>query len=149
MNKLYQVPVFPISKSDWDMIASGEKWVLFQDEIDEVIETVVNEEVFRKIHLQDKETNEVLGEATIISIFSLLYNVKNEGGIFSSNGIHLPTIRNKAIKSIYFEWCTKKGIKANYNEGWFKSKKFSSYLDKINWGGNYVIILNDIIEYKM
>lgn len=41
----------------------------------------------------------------------------------------------------------KKSIKPNHNEGWFKSKKFSAYLDKIGWGGNYAFFITDIVKY--
>lgn len=59
------------------------------------------------VYLQEKETKLLVGEATIYLIYSLLYNTENEGGIYSEDGIHLPSIRNTALKEIYFEWCEK------------------------------------------
>lgn len=149
MTSSNQVPTLSINNQDWDMLTRGEKWVLFTDEINDVFKAIVDEELlFEKIQLQDNKTGKLLGEATILFIYSLMYNVKTEGGLFIESGVHLPTFRNKAIKAIYFEWCARRGIKANLNEGWFKSKKFSSYLDKINWGGNYAIFLCNVNEFE-
>lgn len=60
----------------------------------------------------------------------------------SVNGTEFVRPRFESIKEIYYRWCKVKGINPNHNEGWFKSKKFTRYVDSLNYHEmNYAIIL--------
>lgn len=133
------------------MLFSGYKWVVFKDEITKFLKEDINIRYpdNDKVYLQDREQGILVGEANIYLISSLLYNEENIGGIYSKEGIHLALARSTAVKEIYYEWCARKGLKPNPKEGWFKSKKFSSYLKNIEWGGNYAIMLYDIERYDL
>lgn len=133
--------IITIEKSDWDMILSGEKWVLFQKEISlsekqkiENNDLATNPYIIytgKYIYFKDHETGTILGQAIADETYSLLY----ESGKGNDLNHELVYARNEAIKEIYYSWCTKKSLNPNHKEGWFKSKKFSAYLDKIGWGG--------------
>ena len=132
-----------IESSDWNMLLNGEKWVVFKDEICESLKLKKNYcyPYIETVYLQENETELLVGKATIYLVYSLLYNGSNE------DPIDLAYIRNAALKEIYLEWCAKKSLKPNHKEGWFKSKKFFAYLDKIGWGGNYALFITDIVKY--
>lgn len=58
------------------------------------------------------------------------------------------------VKALYLDWCQKKGIKPNMDEGWFKSKKFTEYQRKIGFLGredgmyfNYALVLSSPQKY--
>lgn len=144
--------ILTIESLNLEMILNGDQWVVFTDEISESLmldiakvcpdNQVKSAYAPEKFYLCDKKTGLVIGEATTGLVYYLLYNT-NEGHI---NG--MAKVRNDAIKELYFGWCAKKSLKPNENEGWFKSKKFNTYLDEIGWGGNYALFLHDIIKYK-
>lgn len=149
-NVIKQDDILIIESSDSEKIFNDEKWVVFKDEICEFLKSNTNycyPEI--KVYLQDKETERLIGQATIYHIYSLHYNSEESLYYHGENGvsIHLPSIRNIALQEIYFKWCSRKSIKPNRKEGWFKSKKFSAYLDEIGWGGNYAIFITDVIKY--
>lgn len=137
---------------EWDMILKKEKWVVFQNEISEKVkqelyELYPNSKGFyapNTFYLKDSETGELLGETTSYLIYYLLYDVEREKGYHANE---IVKARNDALKDIYHEWCFRKSLKFNPNEGWFKSKKFSKYLNQIGWGSNYVVFINDVIQF--
>lgn len=140
-----------LNSLEWDMILKKEKWVVFQNEISEEVkqglyELYPNSKGFyapNTFYLKNSETGELLGEATSYLVYYLLYDVEK--------GYHANEIvkaRNDALKDIYYEWCFRKSLNFNPNEGWTKSKKFSKYLNQIGWGSsNYVVFINDVIQY--
>jgi len=144
--------VITIKKSEWDMIFSGEKWALFQNDIslseEQKIENndpATNPYIIytgKYIYFKEHETGTILGQAIADETYFLLYDTENECDS------ELVYARNKAIKEIYFKWCEKKSLKPNPKEGWFKSKKFAAYLDKVGWSGNYALFLTHIVEYE-
>ncbi|PGZ57842.1 hypothetical protein COE58_24135 [Bacillus cereus] len=145
-----------ISHMELDMILKREKWVVFQNEINENLISKLND-LYPKskssfapesFYLKDKETGELLGEATSYLIFYLLYDVEREQGYRrDSNFKGVVEARSDALEILYLEWCSMKSLKPNPKEGWFKSKKFNRYLNQIGWGSNYAVFIHDVIKY--
>ncbi|WP_197232155.1 hypothetical protein [Lysinibacillus sphaericus] len=153
---LEQNDTIAIQKSDWDMILSGEKWVLFlekyflseKQKIEASESGRLNPNIIyipNKIYFKDRDSGLILGEAWTDIIYCLFYDEKNNTNDWTYD---LPYVRNEAIKRLYYRWCEKKSLKPNHKEGWFKSKKFSSYLKKIGWGSNYALFLMDTVAYE-
>lgn len=147
--------IITIQKSDWDMILSGEKSVLFlekytlseKQKIEDSESGRVNPNIIyfpNKIYFKNKDSDLILGEACTDIIYCLFYDKENNTNDWTYD---LPYVRNEALKRLYYSWCENKSLKPNNKEGWFKSKKFSSYLEKIGWGSNYALFLMDTIEY--
>lgn len=130
--------------------------MVFQTEISEKLKQEINECfpneksacISKVFLLKDKETGKLLGEATGYEIYYLLYDVEKGSG-YNNNSFFEGVVaaRYYAVKNLYYEWCSMKSLKPNPNEGWFKSKKFSKYLDQIGWGSNYAVFINEVIKY--
>lgn len=120
---------------------------------------------FRKQVLKEMDQGYILDDVT-----AYIYETKNKGGVGAVIG-EVPilgaytlnygkgdgtdsyvTERNECVKCLYFHWCGLKGIKPNKNEGWFKSKRFREYLEKIgfypNLDFNYALVLGDPKKYE-
>jgi len=54
--------------------------------------------------------------------------------------------RYKGLKELYYRWCAVKGYKPNDNEGWFKSKRFTRYLEERKWCEAKYAIMADFIS---
>ena len=144
------------------MVFDGYKPVIFLNEIDNEVETVLlNNKVMRydkdkrvdvNMYIYESKHKSVskkaIGEVTVIDYYYLYYGNKKW------LDIDLVDIRNNFIKNLYFYWCDFKKIKPNMNEGWFKSKKFIKYQKEIGFYGNddtlncnYALIVNNPILY--
>ncbi|EJQ36017.1 hypothetical protein IEE_05493 [Bacillus cereus BAG5X1-1] len=147
-NTIQTENILLITPSEWDMILKKEKLVVFQNEISEKLKQEINNYAPETIYLKDIDTGEILGEATSYLIFYLLYDFEKERGYRKdSNFEGVVKERNDALRYLYNEWCYMKSLKPNPNEGWFKSKKFSKYLDHIGWGSNYAVFIHEVIKY--
>ncbi|TKI65292.1 hypothetical protein FC756_17035 [Lysinibacillus mangiferihumi] len=155
-NAVKQVNIITIESSDWEKILNGEKWVLFlekyfiseEQKIEDSESDCLNQGIIfdpKKIYFEDKESGLIVGEAWTDIIYCLFYDKKNNTNDWTYD---LPYVRNEAIKRLYYSWCENKSLKPNHKEGWFKSKKFSSCLEKIGWGSNYALFLMDIVAYE-
>ncbi len=124
-----------------EMILRGEKWLEFRHQILNVIK---NNEKTRLYLYETKNKGGkgmVVGEAVVTAVYGLHYD--NQPADWS----RLIPQRSAALKQLYYDWCDKHALKANPNEGWFSSKKFTDYTDKIGWGGNYALYLEHVIPY--
>ena len=97
----------------------------------------------------------VVGQAEIVNIFAPQYG--ENFGIANQN-LHTKAIieRFYYVRDVYLNWCLRKGIRPNYDEGWFKSKKFTTYLEEIktaagskNQDFNYIIMLSYPYKYDI
>lgn len=137
--------ILSMEQSRLNMVLNKENLVVF---LDEKLIDFFDEAIY--FRATESEYNLLLGEAKIFHVYNLHYTDKLE----SSNNLtrerqnELTHERYRAIKHLYFNWCVVKSITPNYNEGWFKSKKFMAYLDSIGWGGNYAIFLDNIKKYN-
>ncbi|PEW74424.1 hypothetical protein CN449_14120 [Bacillus thuringiensis] len=156
MNMIQTENILLVTPLEWNMIMNKEKWVVFQNEISEKLIQKINERIPNEKRawisetflLKDKETGKLLGEANGYKVYQLLYDVEKESG-YNNNSIFKGVVeaRYYAVKHLYYEWCSMKSLKPNPNEGWFKSKKFSKYLDTIGWGSNYAVFIQEVIKY--
>lgn len=124
-------------------------------------ENIVEKLMTSELHLMlIKEPTNYIKTVTEIESFSYIDKI----GIFSKNEpvsirifpLHyedgqadikgeLVQSRFNCVKEIYYRWCALKKLKPNPNEGWFRSKKFTKYLDELNFQNmNYVVVLTDL-----
>ena len=129
-----------IPNTEWQSLVSNKKWVAFVDEFSPLNEN-------NMIVFFDSDNGQQLGTAVIYNYFEVLY--KNEKTLYPCPSV--PQARNGAVKQIYFEWCEKRNLRPNPNEGWFKSKKFTKYLSDIGYSTehNYVLFLTNIESSKI
>lgn len=155
-NMIQTENILLVTPLEWNMILNREKWVVFQTEISEKLKREINECFPNKktacisetFLLKDKETGELLGEATGYEVYYLLYDVEKESGYDNKSFFEgLAKARYYAVRNLYYQWCSTKSLKPNPNEGWFKSKKFNKYLDQIGWGSNYAVFIHEVIKY--
>ena len=128
-----------------DMIISGEKPMEFRKQ---VLNNMKDENNLGTIKAYIYETRNGGGRGKVIgeAIISFLYEV----GYGTKKDTEYVLNRSKCICNLYFNWCYRNDIKPNMNEGWYKSKKFNRYLDKIGYGTldfNYAIVLKHFQPY--
>ncbi len=123
------------------MILQGEKWFEFRHRILNVIKDNKKTRLYLYETKNKGGKGMVVGEAVVTAVYGTHYNDCPNGSS------ELVLQRYAALKRLYYDWCDKHALKANPNEGWFSSKKFSAYTDKIGWGGNYALYLEHVIPY--
>lgn len=126
------------------MIMSGHKWLEFRNQIIKTIRGYPDGTLVYIYETKNKGGKGlIIGEATILDIYRLGYNFKGE-----DNDIVHSADRHVALKQLYLDWCTKNKNKPNLKEGWNESEQFKTYIEKIGWGGNYGLFLDNITKYE-
>ncbi|MDQ0361546.1 hypothetical protein [Breznakia pachnodae] len=94
-------------------------------------------------------SGKIVGEADLFTVFPIGYIREKEEGYRVD--CDYAKCRHLAIKNLYLDWCFMNNLKPNLNEGWFSSKKFISYLEKIGWETHdfdYILWFANVQEYQ-
>ncbi|MDO4301913.1 MAG: hypothetical protein Q4D26_11040 [Clostridia bacterium] len=113
------------------MILSGYKPVEYRKKI------LKNIKLLDKVYIYETKNNngqgKVIGATVICDIYKLYYSKSVD------DNIPTPIVQERLrhIKNLYYNYCYMKSYKPNNNEGWFKSKKFLKYQQKIGFFDDY------------
>ncbi len=126
------------------MIMCGEKPFEFRNSILNAVKALQDGENITAYIYETKNKGGcgmVIGRVKITGLYDLHYNDKR------STTTELINARYRSIKYLYLHWCCMNALEPNMNEGWFKSKRFTAYKEKIGFGGNYALILDSPITF--
>lgn len=141
------------------MIMNGFKFVEFRKNVLNILKNddlYLEEKEMPKAYIYEtknkKGIGQIIGECRVLHVYKPMYCLESGGGYTKSfiNG-EIVKKRNELIKDLYRGWCCDNNIKYNANEGWFKSKKFSTYLNEIGWENskfNYALYLTNFKKYQ-
>lgn len=120
-----------------EMIINEKKPVEFRNKVVNAIKNFYKDP--DDIHFYIYETKrkggrgKVIGEADMAWMHKLSYNISPGPEHFTHQ---LAKERNNFIQWLYYFWCAQTGKKPNPKEGWFRSSRFSKYMEEIGFQTN-------------
>lgn len=131
-----------------DMILDGSKPYVFRKKILEGMEERDPLEEDITVYLYDLKrkggSGNVIGEAKITGCYGLHYTdeLKFDQELIGERMVFL--------EQMYMDWCRRKRIQPNKNQGWLKSKNFKRYQGEIGFTMtcNYALKFADPVRYK-